>query len=307
MFEGTLILASAWQRAPHHRPATRRFRRGSPMLWWTGVRPKTFVSGLPSPWGRLFGWNYTHALSPDWWNRSRRRPLGLLAKRTWTRWRSSPAPMGHRGSSKWRMGGSSLPVPNGPGRFTRWLFTNLGQRRLLMPRFCLPIAGQYSERGDFVAVFPMHTLHATTKAVRQPVELASTAAQVHAALVAEATPNTERRWNERLKAMEDQLKTTTLWRAPHTKHVVGLPSTNIRRGRLRRHERQHRLAPFPRPLVDHLIAPDERLPGVATMAMMEQRLSLAGMFDDAKAERASTERGVPTFLKAGPRRLRSPR
>ena len=61
------------------------------------------------------------------------------------------------------------------------------------------------------------------------------------------------------------------------------PINQHQRGWVRRHEWQHRLAPLPRPLVDHLIAPDERLPGVANMAMMEQRLSLVGMFDDAKA------------------------
>ena len=118
--------------------------------------------------------------------------------------------------------------------------------------------------------------------MHQPVELASTAARVHAALVAESTPNTERRWNERLKAVEDKLKTTTLWRAPHTKHVVGLPSTNMSVDGFADMNGSAVLLPFPRPLVDHLIAPDERLPGVANMAMMEQRLSLAGIFDDTK-------------------------
>ena len=45
------------------------------------------------------------------------------------------------------------------------------------------------------------------------------------------------------------------------------------------------VVPQPRPLVDHLLAADERLPGVATVAMLEQRLALEGTFSDTE-ERA---------------------
>ena len=37
------------------------------------------------------------------------------------------------------------------------------------------------------------------------------------ALTYRSEPNDERRWNDRLKQLEDRLKTNTLWRAPHTK------------------------------------------------------------------------------------------
>ena len=30
--------------------------------------PSTFADGVPSPWGRLHGWDFTVALSPEWWN-----------------------------------------------------------------------------------------------------------------------------------------------------------------------------------------------------------------------------------------------
>ena len=30
--------------------------------------PSTFSDGVPSPWGRFHGWDFTVALSPEWWN-----------------------------------------------------------------------------------------------------------------------------------------------------------------------------------------------------------------------------------------------
>ena len=241
--------------------------------------PKSLVSGLPSPWGRLHGWDYTAALTRDWWTSE--------ANGRWGSWPNNVDSIEVIGQHRWgievHLNGEWVAhlYPFQTGRDVSTLALHEPWAKALADApLVLPVAGQYNERGDLVAVFPMHTLHATTGTVRQPVELASTAAQVHAALVAEATPNTERRWNERLKAMEDHLKTTTLWRAPHTKHVVGLPSTNISVDGFADMNGSTVLLPFPRPLVDHLIAPDERLPGVANMAMMEQRLSLAAIFDD---------------------------
>ena len=46
------------------------------------------------------------------------------------------------------------------------------------------------------------------------------------------------------------------------------------------------LIPQPRPLVDRVLAPDERLPGVSSVALFEQRLSLRGVFDSATAREA---------------------
>ncbi len=241
--------------------------------------PKSFVSGLPSPWGRVHGWDYTAALSPNWW--------GSEANGRWGSWPNNVNAIEVIGQHRWgvevHLNGEWVAhlYPFQTGRDVSALALHEPWARALADApLVLPVAGQYNERGDCVAVFPMHTLRATAETVHQPVELAATAARVHAALAAESTPNTERRWNEQLKALEDKLKTTTLWRAPHTKHVVGLPSTNISMDGFADMNGSAVLIPFPRPLIDHLIAPDERLPGVANMAMMEQRLSLAAIFDD---------------------------
>jgi len=157
----------------------------------------------------------------------------------------------------------------------------------------LPVAGVQREEGDSVVVFPRH---ACTSSV-DPSDLATAVGRVHAALVEQHTPNTERRWNERLKAMEDGLKSTTLWRAPHTKHVVGLPTVHLALDGLVSSDEGLRFVPQPRSLVDHLLAPAERLPGMATMAKLEQRLSLERAFAGSEEQQAFYEtwgREVPS-------------
>ena len=54
-------------------------------------------------------------------------------------------------------------------------------------------------------------------------KLAANLGSIHDALQDFATPNTERRWNDRLKDIRGGTKVTTLWRAPHSKYTVGLP------------------------------------------------------------------------------------
>ena len=247
--------------------------------------PSTFAEGLPSPWGRIHGWEYTAALSADWWNQE--------ATGRWGAWPNDVHAVEviaeHRWGIEVHLNGAWVAhlYPFQTGRDVSALALHKPWANLLANApFLLPVAGQYSDRGDLVAVFPMHTLHDAEETERRSIELVTTVANVHAVLVPEATPNTERRWNERLKAIEDELKTTTLWRAPHTKHVVGLPSTNMASDGFGQHDEKAVLLPHPRALVDHLLAPDERLPGVATVAMMEQRLSLRNGFATAEDREA---------------------
>jgi len=239
--------------------------------------PSTFENGLPSLWGRIHGWEYTAALTSDWWNQE--------AEDRWGAWpnevQSVEVIAEHRWGIEVHLNGAWVAhlYPFQTGRDVSALALHEPWAHLLADApLLLPVAGQSSERGDHVAVFPMHTLYDSAETVRRSTELVSTLAGVHAALVPQATPNTERRWNGRLKAIEDVLKTTTLWRAPHTKHVVGLPSTNMTSEGFGEHDGKAVMLPHPRSLVDHLLAPDERLPGVATVAMMEQRLSLSDGF-----------------------------
>ena len=250
----------------------------------------SFESGLPSPWGRVYGWSVTDALQPGWWQGPHE---GI-----WGDW---PTEVGHVEILSQGVSGISVLVndafvahlyPFQTGKdvsnlalFEPWR-TSLDGAPLL-----LPIAGMKNQHGDQIAVFPRHQAVEPSDAVPRAHELVNTLARIHAALVPHATPNTERRWNERLKAVEDQLKTTTLWRAPHTKHVVGLPPVNAHLGCFADVEGGGLVVvPQPRPLVDHLLAPEERLPGVATVAMLEQLLSLEDVFATTAERREFYER-----------------
>ena len=250
----------------------------------------SFESGLPSPWGRVYGWSITDALQPGWWQGPHE---GI-----WGDW---PTEVGHVEILSQGVSGITVLVndafvahlyPFQTGKdvsnlalFEPWR-TSLDDAPLL-----LPIAGMKNQHGDQIAVFPRHQAVEPSDAVPRADELVNTLARIHAALVPHATPNTERRWNERLKAIEDQLKTTTLWRAPHTKHVVGLPPVNAHLGCFADVEGGGLVVvPQPRPLVDHLLAPEERLPGVATVAMLEQLLSLEDVFATTAERREFYER-----------------
>ncbi len=250
----------------------------------------SFENGLPSPWGRVYGWSITDALQPGWWQGPHE---GI-----WGDW---PTEVGHVEILSQGVSGITVLVddafvahlyPFQTGKdvsnlalFEPWR-TSLDGAPLL-----LPIAGMKNQHGDQIAVFPRHQAVEPSDAVPRAHELVNTLARIHAALVPHATPNTERRWNERLKAVEDQLKTTTLWRAPHTKHVVGLPPVNAHLGCFADVEGGGLVVvPQPRPLVDHLLAPEERLPGVATVAMLEQLLSLEDVFATTAERREFYER-----------------
>lgn len=245
--------------------------------------PATFADGLPSPWGRIHGWDHTGALSPDWWNQEHDGRWGAWPDAIKSVEVVSESRLGLTVHLNGTWVAQLYPFQTGMDVSTLALFEPWTNALSSAP-ILLPVAGQKNEHGDQVAVFEMHTCLSTETVVERPHDLVRAAAGVHAALVAHATPNTERRWNERLKAIEDQLKTTTLWRAPHSKHVVGLPSTPFSLdGVVADASGAMALIAQPRSLVDHLLAPSERLPGVSSIAMFEQRLSLVEGFDSPES------------------------
>lgn len=239
--------------------------------------PSTFADGLPSPWGRVHGWDFTSALEPAWWAHQ--------AETAWGDWPTevtSVEVVGHTRhavvldlDSQWTA--HLYPFPTGQDVST---LTRYGPWADALSRapLVMPVGGQIGDQGDRVCVFPHHALLETAEVMTRPLDLARSAGQVHAALVSHATPNTERRWNERLKSMEDGLKSTTLWRASHTKHVVGLPSVHFSLEGVVERPEGLAYVPQPRSLVDHVLADGERLPGVASMAFLEQRLAMLDVF-----------------------------
>ena len=91
-------------------------------------------------------------------------------------------------------------------------------------------------------------------------KLAANLGTIHSALHDFATPNTERRWNDRLKDIESELKVTTLWRAPHSKFTVGLPRLNLDLALLCKEQDELLFIADVRSPVEHLMCHADRLP-----------------------------------------------
>ena len=247
--------------------------------------PATFADGLPSPWGRIHGWDYTQALKTDWWN--------TYHDGRWGAWPDTITSVEVVNEDRFgltvHLNGNWVahlyPFQTGKDVSTLALFEPWANSLANAP-LLLPVAGQKNEHGDQLVVFEMHACLSEDEVTGRPHDLVQTAGRVHAALLDHATPNTERRWNERLKSIEGQLKTTTLWRAPHTKHVVGLPATHFSLDGVISADETMVLVPRPRSLVDLLMAESERLPGVSDIAMFEQRLSMVEVFASPESREA---------------------
>lgn len=242
--------------------------------------PSIFSEGLPSPWGRFYGWDWTAAISSTWWNQP--------SNATWGKWPSEVNNvhlLEHtRHSVIVDLDGQFIahlfPFQTGYDVSTLALFQPWREALSNAP-LLMPIGGMKLEGGDMAVIYPHHDYQPAQS--QQPHVLADGLGQLHKHLASFATPNTERRWNDRLKSIEGNLKTTTLWRAPHTRNVLGLPS--VYASLVVKDSRTIQFIPAPRPLMDHLLCEDERLPGAAMMGRLEQRLALVGGFDSSDERR----------------------
>jgi len=110
-----------------------------------------------------------------------------------------------------------IPIPT--GKNTSRLARNPQLKSVLKSHLQLPIAG-CDKDGDHVLIYPKDKPRKVT---------AKSLAGLHKALIHGiwSTPNDEYGWNERLKRVEDTLKTSTLWRAPHSFNTIGLPRIEL--------------------------------------------------------------------------------
>ncbi len=263
---------------------------GSPPWYPSGLTsealdPSNLELGRRTPWGRIWGWNYSEALDASWWQNSPDSWWGVWPKNV-----GSVRIVAHTQNKIIVALGEDFivhiyPLQTGSDVSTLVRYKPWGEI-LKDERVILPIGGLQNDNGDQLCMFPYHEIH-TPQEVSQNLQsrnelhaLGGAVGRLHSALKQEATPNTEWRWNARLKAIEGTLKTTTLWRAPHTKHVQGLPPFHISLDGIHWGE-DVTLVPQPRPLVDHLLCESERMPPIATLAHLEQIIALRGGFSDS--------------------------
>ena len=110
-----------------------------------------------------------------------------------------------------------IPIPTGKQSSRLWRNPQL--RASLDKHLQLPIAG-LDKDGDHILVYPKEGPREVT---------AKSLAGLHNALIAGnwSTPQDEYGWNDRLKKVEDTLKTSTLWRAPHSYNTIGIPRIEL--------------------------------------------------------------------------------
>lgn len=135
----------------------------------------------------------------------------------------------------------------------------------------LPIAGWTVDGNDRILVYPRYELKPFDGQTSTVMDLTRTIGGIHSALVGFSTPNTERRWNDRLKAIEDELKTKTMWRAPHANTTVGLPRLHLSIESLTEVDGVLNFVPMSRSLAEHLLCENDRLPSLATLMMLEHQ------------------------------------
>ena len=131
----------------------------------------------------------------------------------------------------------------------------------------LPIAGMTLNGNDAIVVFPHFELTHDAEMKWISTELG----KAQSSLEQFSTPNDQNRWNQRLKSVEDALRPNTLWRAPHTKHTVGLPALRIHPSWIGTRDGKTVLIPMNQRVSEHLLCGDERLPALAELIQMEGR------------------------------------
>ena len=135
----------------------------------------------------------------------------------------------------------------------------------------LPIGGWSVDGNDRVLLFPMHTSLPFDGQEQTVLEMVERLAAIHTSLESFTTPNTERRWNDRLKDVEDKLKTNTMWRAPHSSTTLGLPRLHLSLDSLVEVDGKRMFLPMSRSLSEYLLCESDRLPSLATLMMLEHQ------------------------------------
>lgn len=168
----------------------------------------------------------------------------------------------------------------------------------------LPIAGMTFEGNDAVVVFPRFdlTYDADIEWISTSLGLAQTSLEPF------SSPNDQNRWNQRLKSVEDALRPNTLWRAPHTKHTVGLPALRVHPSWVGMADGVRKLIPMNQRVSEHLLCGPERLPALAELIQMEGRWvemngysrtdieSMLGAWSSATPSSWSSKKALSTVL-----------
>ena len=278
--------------------------------WWPrGLALGSIEDALSSheittKWGKLSCFDAQETMKPSWWKNQENGCWGSFSKLTV----QSVNVIYQQGDhtllqldEAYTALVYSIPTSDSTSMLTRksaWA-TALESTSIL-----LPVAGMTIEGNDAVVVFPRFDL--TSEADIQWISTSLGLAQT--SLEPFSTPNDQNRWNQRLKSVEDALRPNTLWRAPHTKHTVGLPALRVHPSWVGMADGVRKLIPMNQRVSEHLLCGPERLPALAELIQMEGRWvemngysrtdieSMLGAWSSATPSSWSSKKALSTVL-----------
>ena len=242
--------------------------------WWPhGVAISSIKEALDSgelrtKWGTVSCWDVNKCCSPEWWNQPKQHAWGAFddvkpsfvevirteGNRTLLRLDTTHIALAY-----------SIPTSNDTSSIAR---RSKLKAALQSTPILIPTGGLLIDEKDAVLLFS-HAAFTETS----PEWLGQTLGSIQASLEAFSTPNDQKRWNQRLKDLEDELKPNTLWRAPHSSSTVGIPSVRIHPNWIVGTEDEQRALPLNRTVTELLLCGNERLPGIAEFIHVEGRLT----------------------------------
>lgn len=242
-------------------------------LWWPqgialpSMNEAIEAGHLETKWGAVSCWDVQECLQSEWWTSPKNGSWGDLKD-------VNPSTIevvqrdGNRTllllDSSYIALAYSIPTSNR----TSSLYQNKDiNSRLQSTNLHLPIGGMLLNGKDALVVFTAGKLTESS-----PEWLGQTLGEIHNMLAPLASPNDQKRWNQRLKDLEDELKPNTLWRAPHTSATKGIPSVRIHPNYIVEVEGEHRALPLNQTVSETLLCGTERLPGIAEFIQLEGRL-----------------------------------
>ena len=241
--------------------------------WWPqGIALSSIDEALESgqvktKWGVVSCWDVNQCRYPEWWNQSHDGAWGEFHSIN----PSSIEILRKEGNATvFRLDEAyiaiaySIPTSNRTSSLHRVssLKSALESSKLLMP-----LGGLLHDGNDALVVFPNAEFIEAT-----PEWLGQTLGEIQGKLAPLSSPNDQKRWNQRLKDLEVELKPNTLWRAPHASSTVGIPSVRIHPNWIVTAEEQRYALPLNQTVSEVLLCGTERLPGIAEFIQLEGRL-----------------------------------
>ena len=241
--------------------------------WWPqGVALSSIDEALESgevstKWGTVACWDVHECFKPEWWASAKEGAWGVIEE---LRPNTIDVVQLEGNRALIRLDDThialvySIPTSN---RTSSLQQKNEVRSLLQSTRLLFPIGGLLLDGKDALLVFPIGE-----RVESSPQWLGQTLGEIQKSLAPLSSPNDQKRWNQRLKDLEDELKPNTLWRAPHTSSTTGIPSVRVHPNWILEVDGEHRAIPLNQSVSELLLCGTERLPGIAEFIHLEGRL-----------------------------------